>query len=199
MLTICRPLTSVPHICLVRSISQFYVKRVARAAVQHKAMSQALSSKSMLEDQAFGGDLLNRSVGDRRDANFVKTSFEGSGSLLISGRSVMAKQATGNNGSQQHTELCWLSPGDFAEYGITPQTDSQTTVTGKVYAHSRRALTKLAHGRRALAKLACLAQFLVNTILFTLQCISPLFRSTSRSLGPLFTWTHQARDLVLCH
>lgn len=85
----------------------------------------------MLEDQAFGGDLLNRSVGDRHDADFVKAAFEGSGSLLITGRSVMAKQASGSNGSGQHTELCWLTPDDFAEYGITPQTDSQTSVTGK--------------------------------------------------------------------
>lgn len=93
-------------------------------------MSHALSSKSMLDDQAFGGDLLDRSVGDRRDPDFVKRSFEGSGSLLISGRSVMAKQASGSNGSRQHADLCWLSPGDFAEFGITPQTDSQTSVTG---------------------------------------------------------------------
>ena len=84
----------------------------------------------MLDDQAFGGDLLDRSVGDRRDPDFVKRSFEGSGSLLISGRSVMAKQASGSNGSRQHADLCWLSPGDFAEFGITPQTDSQTSVTG---------------------------------------------------------------------
>lgn len=85
----------------------------------------------MLEDQAFGGDLLDRSVGNRRDPSFVKTSFEGSGSLLISGRSVMAKQASGGNGSRQHTDLCWLSPDEFADFGITPQTDSQTSVTGK--------------------------------------------------------------------
>ena len=85
----------------------------------------------MLDDQAFGGDLLNRSTGDRRDAKFVKTAFEGSSSLLISGRSVMAKQASGSNGSTQHTQLCWLAPEDFTEYGLQIQTDSQTTIAGK--------------------------------------------------------------------
>ena len=130
MLAICRPLTFVPQSCLSRSISRVHVRQITRAAVQEKVMSHALSSKSMLDDQAFGGDLLDRSVGDRRDPDFVKRSFEGSGSLLISGRSVMAKQASGSNGSRQHADLCWLSPGDFAEFGITPQTDSQTSVTG---------------------------------------------------------------------
>lgn len=131
MLAICRPLTFVPQICLLRSISRVHVRQITRAAIQDKAMSHALSSKSMLEDQAFGGDLLDRSVGDRRNPEFIKTSFEGSGSLLISGRSVMAKQTSGSNGSSQHVELCWFSPDDFAEFGITPQTDSQTSVTGK--------------------------------------------------------------------
>ncbi|KAL3149464.1 hypothetical protein ABBQ32_002249 [Trebouxia sp. C0010 RCD-2024] len=129
MLTICKPLISVPGICLVRSITLLHVRPIARSFVQQKVMSQALSSKSMLEDQAFGGDLLNRSVGDRRDADFVKAAFDGSASLLITGRSVLAQQASGSNGSRQHTELCWLSPEEIAEYGITPQTDSQTSVT----------------------------------------------------------------------
>ena len=131
MLAICKPLTFVPQICLLRSIARVHVRHITRAVIEQKAMSHALSSKSLLEDQAFGGDLLDRSVGDRRDPEFVKTSFESSGSLLISGRSVMAKQASGSNGSRQHADLCWLSPGEFAEYGIAPQTDSQTSVTGK--------------------------------------------------------------------
>lgn len=131
MLAICRPLTCVPKICLVHNIPRSHIRKITTAAIQQKVMSHALSSQSILDDQAFGGDLLNRSVGDRRDPAFVKSSFEGSGSLLISGRSVMAKQAAGSNGSRQHTDLCWLSPEDFAEYGITPQTNSQTSVTGK--------------------------------------------------------------------
>lgn len=136
MLAICKPLTFVPQICLLRSIARVHVRQITRAATEQKAMSHALGSKSMLDDQAFGGDLLDRSVGDRRDPEFVKTSFESSGSLLISGRSVMAKQASGGrNGSRQHADLCWLSPGEFAEYGITPQTDSQTSVTGKSSQH----------------------------------------------------------------
>ena len=145
MLTICRPLITAPGICIVRCVLPFHVRPIARTAVQQRVMSQGLSSKSMLEDQAFGGDLLNRSVGDRRDADFVKAAFEGSGSLLITGRSVLAKQGSGSNGSRQHTELCWLSPDDIAEYGITPQTDSQTSVTGKLC------------NRCAVARVACLA------------------------------------------
>ncbi len=94
-------------------------------------MTHVLGSKSLLDDQSFGGDLLNRSVGDRRDEGFVKASFEGSTSLLVTGRSVMAKQATSSNGSGLPTELCWLAPEDLQEYGIQAQTDSQTTVTGE--------------------------------------------------------------------
>lgn len=131
MLPICRPVIFVPRIQLVRTIHLSRFSQLVPAALDQKAMSHELSSKSMLDDQAFGGDLLNRSVGDRRDEKFVKNSFEGSSSLLISGRSVMAKQASGSNGSRQHTDLCWLSPQDFAEYGIRPQTDSQTSVTGE--------------------------------------------------------------------
>ncbi len=95
-------------------------------------MTHVLGSKSLLDDQSFGGDLLNRSVGDRRDEGFVKASFEGSTSLLVTGRSVMAKQATSSNGSSGLlTELCWLAPEDLQEYGIQAKTDSQTTVTGE--------------------------------------------------------------------
>lgn len=181
MLAICRPLTCVPKICLVHCIPRFHIRKIITVAIQQKVMSQALSSQSILDDQAFGGDLLNRSVGDRRDPAFVKTSFEGSDSLLISGRSIMAKQASGSNGSRQHTDLCWLSPEDFAEYGITPQTDSQTSVTGK---GSQAAARLAGSGRR-----------------HSVWSRSPFFqcRSTSRSLGPIFTWTHQARDLGICH
>ena len=94
-------------------------------------MAHELSSKPLLDAQSFGGDLLNRSIGDRRDVKFVQAAFESSSSLLVTGRSVMAKKATGSNGnSGQRTELCWLAPEDFREYGIEPQTDSQTTVTG---------------------------------------------------------------------
>lgn len=152
MLTICKPLISVPGICLVRSITLLHVRPIARSFVQQKVMSQALSSKSMLEDQAFGGDLLNRSVGDRRDADFVKAAFDGSASLLITGRSVLAQQASGSNGSRQHTELCWLSPEEIAEYGITPQTDSQTSVTGKLFSIF------------AVAIVACLVTCLVSQV-----------------------------------
>ena len=101
-----------------------------RAVTLQKAMTPVLSSKSLLDDQSFGGDLLNRSVGDRRDEGFVKASFEDSTSLLITGRSVLAKQAKSDHDSRASTELCWLSPEDLQEYGIKAQTDSQTTVTG---------------------------------------------------------------------
>ena len=94
-------------------------------------MADGLSSQALLDAQSFGGDLLNRSVGDRLDENFVETAFKGSASLLITGRSVLAQCKRNANGdSPQSTELCWLSPDDFQEYGLEAQTDSQTTVAG---------------------------------------------------------------------
>ena len=129
MLTAYRPCGfRVPIGSLLRSPSLSTV-RTARAAISTNSMTHELSSKSLLDDQSFGGDSLNRSVGDRRNENFVRTAFEGSSSLLVTGRSVLAKQSS--NGSAQQTELCWLAPDDLQEYGIEPQTDSQTTVTGK--------------------------------------------------------------------
>ena len=105
---------------------------IACAPINQNSMTHELSSKSLLDDQSFGGDSLNRSVGDRRSETFVRSAFEGSSSLLVTGRSVLAKQrSSGSKGSSQQTELCWLSPDELKEYGIQPQTDSQTTVTGR--------------------------------------------------------------------
>ena len=70
-------------------------------------------------------------MGDRRDDSFVDTAFTNSTSLLITGRSVLAKHRAAVNGSRpQGTELCWLSPSEFQEFGLEAQTDSQTTVAG---------------------------------------------------------------------
>jgi len=132
MLSICRPCILSSQLSLVWRRSRPDARLTIRAAIDQKAMTHVLGSKSLLDDQSFGGDLLNRSVGDRRDESFVKASFEGSTSLLVTGRSVMAKQAESSNGSRGlPTELCWLAPEDLQEYGIEAQTDSQTTVTGE--------------------------------------------------------------------
>lgn len=132
MLRICRPCILSSQLSLVWRRSRPDARLTIRAAIDQKAMTHVLGSKSLLDDQSFGGDLLNRSVGDRRDESFVKASFEGSTSLLVTGRSVMAKQAESSNGSSGlPTELCWLAPEDLQEYGIEAQTDSQTTVTGE--------------------------------------------------------------------
>ena len=129
MLTTYRPCGfRLPIGALLRT-SRLSTVRTARAAISTNSMTHELSSKSLLDDQSFGGDSLNRSVGDRRNENFVRTAFEGSSNLLVTGRSVLAKQSSNGNG--QRTELCWLAPDDLQEYGIEPQTDSQTTVTGK--------------------------------------------------------------------
>ena len=183
MLPICRPVTFVPPIQLVCTLHRSRFSQLVPAAFGQKAMLRELSSKSLLDDQAFGGDLLNRSVGDRRDEKFVKTSFEGSSSLLISGRTVMAKQASGSNSSRQHTALCWLSPQDFAEYGIEPQTDSQTTVTGKSCVCSVPA----SHFWQN----ACQPAAYIHH--------ENVYRSRSRSFGSIPTWTHKARHMVICH
>lgn len=110
------------------------LSRAATAAprcVHTSGMTDSLGTKSLLDAQSFGGDLLNRSVGDRRDESFVKTAFEGSTSLLITGRSVLAKRRNGvSSNNPQSTELCWLTPDDLQEYGVAAQTDSQTTVAG---------------------------------------------------------------------
>ncbi|DBB08850.1 TPA: hypothetical protein ACH3X3_007500 [Trebouxia sp. C0006] len=129
MLSICRPCILSSQLSLVWRRSRPDARLIS-AAIDQKAMTHVLGSKSLLDDQSFGGDLLNRSVGDRRDESFVKASFEGSTSLLVTGRSVMAKQAESSNGSRGlPTELCWLAPEDLQEYGIEAQIDSQTTVT----------------------------------------------------------------------
>ena len=131
MLSICRPCILSSQLSLVWRRSRPDARLIS-AAIDQKAMTHVLGSKSLLDDQSFGGDLLNRSVGDCRDESFVKASFEGSASLLVTGRSVMAKQATSSNGSSGlSTELCWLAPEDLQEYGIEAQIDSQTTVTGE--------------------------------------------------------------------
>lgn len=130
MLSIYKPCIVSSRITYLLYASRRPLRQAVRATIDNKAMAHELSSKPLLDAQSFGGDLLNRSIGDRRDVKFVQAAFESSSSLLVTGRSVMAKKANSNGNSGQRTELCWLAPEDFREYGIEPQTDSQTTVTG---------------------------------------------------------------------
>ena len=136
-------------------------------------MTDSLGSKPLLDAQSFGGDLLNRSVGDRRDEKFVETAYRSSTSLLITGRSVLAKRRDGvNNNSPQSTELCWLSPHDLQDYGIQAQTDSQTTVAGawlpvyaawSAYQHRRYLMySMLMQGGYADQEKGCLVPYLLG-------------------------------------
>lgn len=147
MLGICRPAISTFTITFVRRLSRTRLNVLPLRCAQTSVMTDSLGSKPLLDAQSFGGDLLNRSVGDRRDEKFVETAYRSSTSLLITGRSVLAKRRDGvNTNSPQSTELCWLSPHDLQDYGIQAQTDSQTTVAGawlpvyaarSAYQHSR--------------------------------------------------------------
>lgn len=132
MLGICKPVIVKSAFSFTRRLFQVRSRALRPALPQVRVtMTEGLSSKALLDAQSFGGDLLNRSVGDRRDESFVDSAFKHSTSLLITGRSVLAKHKTGVNGSRpQGTELCWLSPSDFQEYGLEAQTDSQTTIAG---------------------------------------------------------------------
>lgn len=183
MLNICNPcIRTLRSGLLIKSTCQ--VAPFTRAAASQKAMSHELSSQSLLDDQSFGGDSLNRSIGDRRNDDFVSNAFEGSSNLLVTGRSVLSRQSSSSTGSNsQHTEICWLAPSDLQDYGIEPQTDSQTTVTGMLM------LTP--------------AQSSAQSILLQHHLASPTFsagcRSASRSFGALSAGSNSKGHLVLCH
>lgn len=160
-----------------------------RAAIDQKAMTHELSSKALLDAQSFGGDLLNRSVGDRRDEGFVKAAFQGSTSLLVTGRSVMAKQATSSNGSSsQRTELCWLAPEDLQEYGIEAQTDGQTTVAGTIANQLCKQKPEICMNSRVRESLYRSQNY------FLLGC-----RPGSRCFSPISVGPYCKRDMVICH
>lgn len=175
MLGVAKPALATSALTIVRRLSQ--VKSTVLRCAQRSAMSDSLASKSLLDAQSFGGDQLNRSVGDRRDENFVQTAFQGSTSLLISGRSVLAKRRPGvSNDSPQSTELCWLSPEDLHDFGIEAQTDSQTTVAGKR------------------SSFACKVQVSAAA----LHCWYMLCRSGERLSGTILAWPDTATAVVFC-
>ena len=86
-------------------------------------MSASASAQlhSKLAAQHFGGNMLNRSIVNRRSSDFLKEAFPDSQALLTVGRTVAVHQP-----DKRATGLQWFSPQELKDFGLEPPLDADT-------------------------------------------------------------------------
>ena len=63
-----------------------------------------------------------------RDAGFLPSAFQGSQSVIVTGRSIAVQKVEDNR--QHRTALSWFSPSDLQQLGLTPETEQAPRLEG---------------------------------------------------------------------